>query len=91
MNVTINPGAALDDAKEIDTIVDNISDSLEKLDSVITNNFPENVNMDWSNELLEAWTKCYDSGIPTALEAMKASAANLRLAVENVLTYSQGQ
>ena len=37
MNITINPGAATDDAAQIDSLIQTIEESMETLDSAIKN------------------------------------------------------
>ena len=41
MNITVNTDAALEDAKDIDTIVQSIETNLEKLDKTIDTLIPE--------------------------------------------------
>ncbi len=89
MNLLINPGAATDDAQQIDAIVSQIAENMQTLNSAITGNIPSTVQTDWSNTLLENWNEYYTADIPQAMETMKLSAQNLRLAVDQALTYSQ--
>ena len=55
MNITINTGAAVEDATQIDNIVRQIEQDMEILDAAIKRNIPSNVDTDWS-ELL--WFRC---------------------------------
>ena len=89
MNWTILPEAALDDAKNIDSIVANISSDLEALDIAIRNNIPEHVETEWSVKLLEDWNKYYNENIKNAMAGMSLSASNLKSAVEMALNYSK--
>ena len=91
MNITINTGAALDDAAQIDTIVRDIEADLEGLNSVITDIIPNKLQTDWSDEVRGNWDQYYSSDIPEAMEAMTLSATNLRLAVNEALRYSREQ
>ena len=91
MNITINPGAATEDAAQIDEIINKISNSLETLNNAIKGNIPDGIDTKWSNEVRDKWVKYYTDEVPAAIEAMKASASNLRLAVEQALAYSQEQ
>lgn len=90
MNITINTGAAVEDATQIDNIVKQIEQDMETLDAAIKRNIPSNVDTDWSDRLKSDWTNYYGSDIPETMQAMKASAENLRKAVQEALTYSQG-
>ena len=89
MNLTILPEAALDDAKEIDAIVANISSSLETLDKLIENNIPEHLETQWSTRLLDNWKEYYSGNIKNAMAGMSASATNLKSAVDMAIQYSE--
>lgn len=91
MNITINPGAATEDAEQIDRIINEIRKSLETLDAAIDRNIPNGIDTEWSHDVRKKWKDYYTEDVPAAIEAMKASASNLRLAVEKALAYSQGQ
>ena len=89
MNLTILPEAALDDAKNIDSIVAEISESLEVLDRAIRNNIPEHLETEWSVKLLENWNEYYNGNIKDALAGMSLSATNLKSAVDMAVNYSK--
>lgn len=91
MNVTINTGAATDDAAQIDSLVQNIQESMQTLDSAIKSTIPEGIQTTWSETVRNNWESYYTADIPAAMEDMKLSAANLRLAVEQALQYDQEQ
>ena len=91
MNITINPGAATDDATQIDNIVATIESSLETLDAAIKRNIPEGVQTSWSEEVRTNWETYYGADVPAAMNDMKLSATNLRLAVDQALKYSNEQ
>ncbi len=91
MNITINPGAATDDAAQIDSLVQSIQESMETLNSAITSTIPEGIQTTWSETVRENWEKYYTSDVPAAMEDMKLSATNLRVAVEQALKYDQEQ
>lgn len=91
MNVTINTGAATDDAAQIDSLVQNIQESMQTLDSAIKSTIPEGIQTTWSETVRNNWESYYTADIPSAMEDMKLSAANLRLAVEQALQYDQEQ
>ena len=55
MNITINPGAATDDAAQIDSIINSISSSMETLDAAIKRNIPNGVQTTWSDEVRNNW------------------------------------
>ena len=89
MNITINPGAATDDAAQIDSLVQTMQESLSTLDSAIKNSIPDGIQTTWSETVRNNWESYYTSDVPAALEEMKLSASNLRLAVEQALGYDQ--
>ena len=64
---------------------------METLDAAIKRNIPNGVETTWSEEVRNKWESYYGSDVPEAMEAMKLSATNLRLAVDQALKYSQGQ
>lgn len=89
MNITINPGAATDDAAQIDSLVQSIEESAETLNNAIKNTIPSGIQTTWSETVRSNWESYYTADIPAALEDMKQSATNLRLAVEQALSYDQ--
>ena len=89
MNITINPGAATDDAAQIDSIVSEIEEDMQVLDAAIKRNIPDGVQTTWSETVKANWESYYSADVPAAMEDMKLSAANLRLAVEQALSYDQ--
>lgn len=91
MNITINPGAATDDAAQIDSIVSTIESNLETLDAAIKRNIPNGVQTTWSDEVRNNWETYYSADIPAAMADMKLSATNLRMAVDQALKYSNEQ
>ena len=91
MNITINPGAATDDATQIDSLVQTIEESMETLNSAIKNTIPSGIQTTWSETVRDNWESYYTADVPEAMEEMKLSAANLRLAVEQALQYDQEQ
>ncbi len=88
MNITITPGAATEDAAQIDAIVSSIEDSMQVLDAAIKRNIPDGIETTWSDELKNNWETYYGNDVPAAMEDMKQSASNLRLAVDQALKYS---
>lgn len=86
--VSITPGAATDDAVQIDKIVADISAEMETLNNAITSNIPDRVATKWSDTLLNNWNQYYGADVPEAMAAMSESATNLKLAVEESLGYS---
>ena len=95
MNITITPGAATEDAAQIDAIVSSIEDSMQVLDAAIERNIadegedkPDSIQTKWSSELKSNWKTYYGNDVPAAMEDMKQSASNLRLAVDQALKYS---
>lgn len=91
MNLTINPGAATDDAAQIDQIVSQIQQDMETLNGAINRNIPSGVQTTWSETVRDNWQQYYSADVPAAMEDMKLSAANLRLAVDQALKFDQEQ
>ncbi|MBQ8132228.1 MAG: hypothetical protein IJ193_07035 [Bacilli bacterium] len=88
MNLTINPGAATEDAAQIDSIVETMESCMETLDAAIKRNIPDGIETTWSDEVKNTWCTYYGSDVPEAMAEMKQSATNLRMAVEAALKYS---
>lgn len=91
MNITITPGAATEDATQIDSIVSTMQSDMEELDRAIKSTIPEGIQTTWSETVRENWEQYYSSDVPAAMEEMKLSATNLRLAVDQALKYDQEQ
>lgn len=91
MNITINPGAATDDATQIDSIVSTMEENMQTLDAAIKSTIPDGIQTTWSDTVRSNWESYYGADVPAAMEDMKLSAANLRLAVEQALAYDQEQ
>lgn len=91
MNITINPGAATDDATQIDSIVSTMEENMQTLDAAIKSAIPEGIQTTWSDTVRTNWETYYGADVPAAMEDMKLSATNLRLAVEQALAYDQEQ
>ena len=88
MNITITPGAATQDAAEIDSIVSSIESSMEVLDAAIKRNIPSGIETTWSDEVKNNWETYYSADVPEAMEERKQSATNLRMAVDQATKYS---
>ena len=89
MNLTIIPGKATEDVKEIESIVNSIDTCMKELDDKINKIIPEHLETKWANELKENWRKSYNNSIQSIMEAMLLSAKNLQNDVEAALEYSQ--
>ena len=89
MNITITPGAATDDAAQIDSLVQSIEESAETLNNAIKNTIPSGIQTTWSETVRSNWESYYTADIPQALDDMRLSATNLRIAVEQALNYDQ--
>ena len=88
MNITIKPGAATEDATQIDNIVEEMAQNMETLNAAIKSTIPEGIQTTWSQTVRENWEGYYTSDVPEAMEEMKLSSQNLRLAVDQALKYS---
>ena len=89
MNLTIAPGAATEDAAQIDQIITDMEEDMETLNNAIKNTIPSGIQTTWSETVRGNWESYYGADVPEAMEEMKLSAANLRLAVEQSLAYDQ--
>ena len=89
MNITIATGAATEDAVQIDQIVGDMEEEMEVLDKAIKDTIPAGIQTTWSETVRENWQSYYGADVPEAMEEMKLSATNLRLAVEQALAYDQ--
>ncbi len=87
MNITITPGAATEDAVQIDTIVSDMEEEMETLNSAIKRTIPAGIQTTWSEEVESNWNQYYTADIPEAMAEMKLSAENLRKAIEEALAY----
>ena len=96
MNLQLKPGAATEDAKQIDTIVQEITEAMAKLNKIMEDKIGGSgsgkpISTDWGGNVSENWKKYYSSDIPQTMEEMKQSATNLRTAIEAFLQYSKTQ
>ena len=89
MNIEIKPGAALDDASQIESIVSTIESSMAELNQIINRTIPAGIMTEWSEEVKGNWMHYYAGDIPAAMDSMKASARNLKVAVDEALAYSK--
>ena len=89
MNIQIRPGAATEDARQIDHIIEQITENMATLNDAIKKNIPAGINTEWSDRVRSDWEKYYNESIPATMQDMHASAVNLRLAVEQALAYSK--
>lgn len=95
MNIEIQPGAALDSAKEIDKIVSDMTEAMDQLNDIINTKMGEvgsgkPISTNWAGEVANNWKNYYSTDIPDTMEQMKLSATNLRKAVDASISYSNG-
>ena len=90
MDITIKPGAEIEDATQIDSIVKQIDQDMQDLDSSFKRIIPSGVETTWSNELKQNWEQFYNNSVQNAMEEIQLSANNLRLAVDAAIKYSNG-
>ena len=64
---------------------------MSTLDNAIKSTIPEGIQTTWSETVRSNWESYYTADVPSAMEDMKLSASNLRLAVEQALQYDQEQ
>ena len=60
-----------------------------ELKSAIKRNIPDGIQTTWSDTVRTNWESYYTADVPQAMEEMKLSATNLRLAVDQALKYDQ--
>jgi hypothetical protein len=93
----LDSSKSMNDATEIESIVSNIGNEMQDLDSAIRNNIPDSegeargVNTQWSREARALWKKYEETDIAQTMEEMLDSAKNLKMAVDNALQINQGQ
>lgn len=91
MNITVNTDEAYQGVKDIKDVVQSMKEQMEILDNEFKKQIPTGINTNWSNEVLDKWTKYYGADVPAAMEAMLQSATNLQMAVEAAEQYSKAQ
>ena len=89
MLLDINENASLNDAAEIDEIVETIERSMDELARAIRATIPDGIQTEWSETLKSNWDQYYTADVPEAMEEMKKSAKNLRTAVQNASAFSK--
>ena len=104
MNLQINPGAALDDAQQIDSIVTSIQESMAELDAAMKaeRDFEDGkcfseldaamkadtTEAEWADKVKSNWNNYYNADVANGMNDMKLSATNLRTAVQQAMDYS---
>ena len=88
MELQIKPGAATDDAAEIESIVATIEKDMEALNEAFTNT-SGGMQLAWADEVRSNWQKYFNGDIPEAMAEMKTASHNLQAAVQAALEYSQ--
>lgn len=93
MNLKIDTTQSLDDAKSIETIVNEMDEDIKVLDRAITDTIADGpgdpgILTTWSTTVKGNWNQYVAKDVPTAFDNMKLSATNLKLAVEEALNYS---
>ena len=64
MNIQIRPGAATEDARQIDHIIEQITENMATLNDAIKKNIPAGINTEWSDRVRSDWEKYYNESIP---------------------------
>ena len=73
MNIEIKPGAALDDASQIESIVATIESTMAELNQAINRAIPAGIMTDWSEEVKANWMHYYAGDVPAAMDATNAT------------------
>jgi hypothetical protein len=89
MNLTILPGAATEDVKQIEEIVKTMDTDMQKLDATIKKIIPQGVETQWSTELRDRWEHFYSNEVKESMGDMLESAASLQRAVDAALEYNK--
>jgi hypothetical protein len=89
LNIEIMPGAALDSASEIESIVSQIKSDMEELNTIFTQTAP-GMQLEWAETVRSNWESYYNADVPQAMDDMKKSAHNLQIAVETAKQLNQG-
>ena len=88
MDLQIKPGAATEDAAQIEQIVANIERDMETLNSVFSKT-EDGMQLAWADEVRGNWDKYKNTDIPEAMAEMRTAAQNLQKAVAAAIQYSQ--
>ena len=64
---------------------------MAQLDRMIKDTIPAGIQTTWSDTVRTNWETYYNADVPEAMEEMKKSATNLRLAVQQALAYDREQ
>lgn len=91
MNIQIRPGAATEDALQIESIIKSIQESMAKLNAAIDSTIPSGIETSWSETLKTNWKTYYGADVEEAMNSMALSATNLRRAVDEAIKYDQEQ
>ena len=89
MNITIKPGRAMEDAKEIKSIVSAIDICMKELNDAIERVIPEHVETQWSKQFKNEWEQYYKYSVKNAMGNMLLSAISLQNDVDNAIEYSK--
>ena len=92
-NLTVRSERALNDAKDIENIVQRMEDNMNKLDSTINACIADGegdtgILTNWSSTVKENWKKYSTNDVPTTFANMKESAKNLKVAVDRAEAFS---
>ena len=88
MELEIKPGAATDDAAQIEEIVSKIENDMQTLNDAFTKT-AEGTQLEWAEQLRSNWGQYRDTDIPEAMAEMRTAAHNLQAAVQAAVAYSQ--
>lgn len=91
MNIQIKPGAATQDALDIERIIASIREAMARLNAIIDQTIPSGIETTWSETVKANWKTYYSADLEEAMTSMALSATNLRRAVDEALKYDQEQ
>ncbi len=91
MNIQIRPGAATEDALQIESIIKAIGEAMARLNSAIDQTIPSGIETTWSETVKANWKSYYGADVEEAMNSMALSATNLRRAVDEAIKYDQEQ
>ena len=93
LTLTISSEKALEDAKQIETIVQNMESSMQQLDKVIDSCIADGegdtgILTNWSTTVKSNWSQYSTKDVPFAFSQIKESAKSLKEAAEQTEAYS---
>lgn len=80
---------AMQDADDIVRVTKNMEDSFNQLNEFMKQYATSNIRTEWMDQVYNNWQQYQEGDIPETLATMKASAVNIKTAVDEALAYSR--